>query len=116
MTDFKTNFVKDQEHDGNILPFGEEKLVVEVPDAEIITGLLYRKSRGSASFNIIQIEQSGHRMNPDKNKIEFEMIDYDRKEKKVSPMRKGDYKLVVRFAGSKISSDTQGFRDFFEIV
>ncbi len=106
MGTYETNFHK--EKSGNSLHSGEDLTITINGNPVYITGILYkRKSFGRKQ--IIQIEQSGHRSNPSKESITFEM-----KDRGGQNMERGRYRVLttVYFTGRGGNS----WGDNFEIV
>lgn len=103
---YSTNFVKGDS--GNVLLHGNDLVVKIAGDPVYITGVLSkRKSFGRK--NVIQIEQTGSRGNPEKDQITMEM-----KQPNGEPMERGNYnmKTTTYFNGQ----GGNGWSDDFEIV
>lgn len=108
VTPYSTNFHK--EDTGNALYKGED-LTVTVFDRQTkkapiyAAGVLYSLANGKRA---IQIEQTGHRGNPSKTSITFEMVSPNGQ-----PMDKGDYEIEIR---ANFGSGDLGWNDVFQIV
>jgi len=99
-----SNFHKDRT--GNSLHVGEDLTITVDGNPLYVAGVLYkRKSFGRKQ--VIQIEQTGHRSNPSKNSITFELKD------RGGDMPIGDYlvKTKCNFGGQEF-----GWSDKFEIT
>ena len=69
MSQYQTNFVRGV--GGNVLPHGQD-LKIQIKGADVVTARLDK--RGSFfRWKVIQIEQSGHRGNPEKDSVTLEM-------------------------------------------
>lgn len=106
---YKPNFVRQPE--GNVLPHGQN-LIIKVEGATIVTGVL-RKAQSFFRWKVIQIEQSGHRGNPEKDQITFEMVKYDRTGgvRRLIPMPRGKYKVSVKAHSPTVPGDTSGWEN-----
>jgi len=106
MGTYDTNFHK--EKTGNSLHVGEDLTIKIAGNPVYITGVLYkRKSFGRKQ--VIQIEQSGHRGNPSKDSITFEM-----KDRGGQPMEPGAFRVLTTAYFSGRGGNSWG--DNFEIV
>ena len=111
MNRYNVNFTKSKS--GNALQKGYD-LIVNVEGAKIITGILSKKTR--FGWKRIQIEQSGHRNNPQQDCITFEMKKYSKDTKQLIPMPKGTYQIQTWAYIPSTSSYGNGWKDKFEII
>lgn len=89
-----------------MLPFGKRELKIKIKDSEWVAGRLAMKKHGS--WNIIQIEQSGTKNNPWKDKVVFEMLKIQ--DGKIVSLPPGEYMVKVSAQrGTGITSVTDVF-------
>ncbi len=105
---YKTNFFKDSER-GNVIKQGDDLTITidTSPDPIYISGMLYMET-SKGSLRAIQAEQTGHRRNPSKNSITFEM-----RGRTGAPYSVGKYRVETRW---NIGGGDLGIGDNFEIV
>ena len=90
VTKYNPNFIRGTS--GNILEEGED-LVIKIDGNPVyIIGQLFKR-KSFFRKNLIQIEQTGSRQNPQKDKITFEMK--VRTPDGIKPMLPGKYKVVT---------------------
>lgn len=104
---FLTNFQRGTK--GNMLPFGCRELKIKIAGSKWVAGRLDMKKNGQ--WKVIQIEQTGTKNNPWKDKVVFEMLKIQ--DGKVVPMPPGDYRVTLR---AERGSGVTGVTDEFYIV
>lgn len=99
---YKPNFVKGKK--GNCLLVGQDLIIKINGKPAYISGRLSKIT--PSGTRVIQIEQTGTRQNPEKDRIKFEM-----KTRRGLPMKPGKYlvKTVANFTGRGENSWTDGF-------
>jgi len=75
-----------------ILRHGED-LTVHVEGAKSVQGVLFSKKL--FGWKVIQVDQSGTSKNPDKDRIQFEMVRYSPEDGRLQPLPRGRYKVRV---------------------
>ena len=101
---YETNFHK--EKTGNSLHVGEDLTIRIGGNPLYVAGVLY-KQKAFWRWQVIQIEQTGHRSNPSKEAITFEMKD------RGGAMSPGNYRVKTK---CNIGGQEFGWDDKFEIV
>jgi len=108
VTKYRPNFR--QALHGNTLSIGMDLVINVDGDPMYIIGQLFKRKLFWSS--LIQIEQTGTRQNPEKDKITFEMK--EREQGETTPMRPGRYKVVTYAYLPGIGG--KRWKDNFEIV
>jgi hypothetical protein len=103
--DVSTNLHR--ELSGNSLHYGEDLTITVSDNPKYVAGRLM-KLKSFGRKQVIQIEQTGHKNNPSKDSITFEMKNADG-----SNMERGKYRYQIKYDNG--FSD-QGIGDNFEIV
>ena len=99
---------------GNVLPYGTD-LIVQVKGAKSVNGRLLKKK--GIGWEVIQIDQSGNRANPEPDKITFEMKEFNKFTKERRSMLPGKYMIQIACFGQPGSTSYHNkWRDEFEVV
>ena len=110
---YQTNFRHDSKR-GNVLDYGDRELIIQIPTATYVSGVLRQKSKKSKVWNVIQIEQTGRPSNPWKNIVKFEMFKRT-SSGAVESLPHGEYQLEISCTRPG-KGYTQGLKDNFDII